>query len=128
MLGGRKKVTVVLDSTGDAPEGTPFDFAGFDPGAHQAAFNPRAPADSPQDEPLTAFQAEKKASIVPGMNQADLLKMHRQSLAQLAGSRQTDFCGITLSRRHQIKSEDYEAPRQLPNEDGAALESFKFGE
>ena len=117
-------MTIVVETK--APRSDVFHVSSFD--TSSSAQSAQAPHNGPakQDEDMTEFQQATRPSIVPGVESADLLKMHRQSLAQLSGANQMEFSGVTLSRRHTTRKEEYDAG--VETETQKDLEGFSFGE
>ncbi len=111
----------------NAPAGDAFHVRPMDTGVQQRSAQPHLAASNQQpDDDMTGYQQTVRPSIVPGVDSADLLKIHRQSLAQLSGASQMEFSGVTLSRRHTTRKEEYDAAVEEKTQ--KSFEGFSFGE
>mmetsp|Transcript_48805 Transcript_48805/g.56252 ORF Transcript_48805/g.56252 Transcript_48805/m.56252 type:complete len:152 (-) Transcript_48805:396-851(-) len=145
----KKRVTLVVDpKLCQGPNGGShdvFNFSGFQQASDaslQGAGHYPVPVrgggnNTDNTDDTTSYQAGRK-SIVEGVGAADLLHMHRKSLAQLRGNGANDdggggapvqfeetFTGVTLSRRHQTSQQEYDAGRDA--QAAQELEGFSFG-
>lgn len=131
----KKRVTLMVDpKMCQGPNGASndvFNFSGFQaPDPSAATSRPARAGNDEGDDETTTYQSGRK-SIVEGVGAADLLHMHRKSLAQLrsndggAVNMQETFTGVTLSRRHRTTQQEYDAGRD--GQTAAQLEGFSFG-
>lgn len=128
----KKRVTVMVDAKTVSPAGQSeaFNFSGFTTGGHSLGTGAAPQRSAPQedDEPVTSYQAGRK-SIVQGVAATDLLHMHRKSLSQFSqqsgGVNPENFTGVTLSRRHRVTQEEYDAGQD--EETKGQLQGFSFG-
>lgn len=138
----KKKVAVVVDAsaTASAPvqqQGSKpaFDFSSFqgeyypDGGsAGSAAQQPPARSD-PAGVYVSTYQS-RKTSIVAGVSSDELVVMHRKSLCDIAtkgGTAAADISelhGVTLSRRHTLSAEEYDA--NVAQDKFRELETYDF--
>ncbi|CUI15519.1 Hypothetical protein, putative [Bodo saltans] len=121
----KKRVTILVDATVTREDQNIFNFGAVQPQAAQPA------GSGPEEEaPVTTYQRGRK-SIVDGMNATDLLQLHRKSLADLGTNgnhSEVDpdrFAGVTLSRRHQVTRNEYEAAQD--EQTTQQFSAFTFG-